>query len=29
MWLEVYAAHCYDHAQQIDAVVAAWRTTQA
>ena len=28
-WLEVYAAHCYDHAQQIDAVVAAWRASQA
>lgn len=28
-WLEVYAAHCYDHAKQIDAVVAAWRATKA
>jgi hypothetical protein len=28
-WLEVYAAHCYDHAQQIDAVAAAWRAAQA
>ncbi|MEK7247861.1 MAG: hypothetical protein AAB092_05260 [Chloroflexota bacterium] len=28
-WLQVYAAHCYDHAQQIDAVVAAWRAAQA
>jgi len=28
-WLEIYAAHCYEHAQQIDAVVAAWRAQQA
>ena len=23
-WLQVYAVHCYDHAQQINAVVDAW-----
>ena len=28
-WLEVYAAHCYDHAKQIDTVVAAWRASRA
>jgi hypothetical protein len=28
-WLQVYAAHCYEHAQQIDAVVAAWQAAQA
>lgn len=28
-WLQVYAAHCFDHSQQIDAVVAAWRAAQA
>jgi hypothetical protein len=27
-WLEVYAAHCYDHARQIDAVVEAWQAQQ-
>jgi hypothetical protein len=24
-WLRIYAAHCHEHAEQIDAVVAAWR----
>jgi hypothetical protein len=28
-WLQVYAAHCHDHARQIDAVVEAWRAAQA
>lgn len=23
-WLRIYAAHCHDHAEQIDAVVEAW-----
>ena len=28
-WLEVYAAHCYDHARQIEAVIEAWTASQA
>jgi hypothetical protein len=24
-WLEIYAAHCLEHADQIESVVAAWR----
>jgi hypothetical protein len=28
-WLEIYTAHCHDHAKQIDAVVEAWRAVQA
>jgi DinB superfamily len=24
-WLRIYAAHCHEHAEQIEAVVAAWR----
>lgn len=28
-WLREDAAHCHDHAQQIDAVVAAWQASQA
>lgn len=26
LWLTIYAAHCREHAGQIDAVVSAWRT---
>ena len=25
LWLTIYAAHCHEHAVQIDAVVSAWR----
>ena len=25
LWLSIYAAHCHDHAEQIESVVAAWR----
>jgi hypothetical protein len=28
-WLRVYAAHCHDHAKQIEAVIEAWTATQA
>jgi hypothetical protein len=28
-WLLTYAAHCAEHAQQIEAVVAAWRASEA
>ena len=27
-WLRIYAAHLEDHAAQIDANVAAWKTAQ-
>jgi hypothetical protein len=25
LWLTIYAAHCHEHAEQVDAVVSAWR----
>jgi hypothetical protein len=28
-WLRTYAAHCHDHAKQIEAVIEAWTASQA
>jgi hypothetical protein len=27
-WLRIYAAHCHDHAAQIEHVIQAWRATR-
>ena len=28
-WLRIYAAHCHDHAEQIERVIEAWTASQA
>ena len=28
-WLEIYAAHCHDHAEQIERAVAEWRLSRS
>jgi hypothetical protein len=28
-WLRIYAAHCHDHADQIERVIEAWTASQA
>ncbi|MDP9180700.1 MAG: DinB family protein [Chloroflexota bacterium] len=28
-WLRIYAAHCHDHADQIEQVIEAWTASQA
>jgi hypothetical protein len=28
-WLRIYAAHCHDHAEQIERVIEAWQASQA